>query len=428
MSFTGTWNLTVKSPMGAQPSVLTVGEGDGGLTGTQESQGDVNEIFDVKVSGDKVSWSCKVTKPMPITLKFSGKQDGDSIKGDVKVGVMGTFPWEALREGAEAPKAQEVPMWQVQDFSQVKVGISLNTMDFAPVSPVHQAQYAEKLGFDSVWVPQHSHVTSIGPRNKLVTDEVANIMSHMCDPFILLTAIAASTKTIRFGTAVALLAEYEPFAFAHMASTLDFISGGRMACGVGYGGNQLEAENRGINFFDRYEILDEKVKAIRTIWMNEEASFEGKFVKFKAARQFPKPVQKPAIPFHLGVVTDQRFDILAQHFDGWMPNIGTDSIERVERLVKSLDAAAERNNRDPKTIKRIGFRGFRSYLAEMPTTHVELHRSVSREEFKEICVNERDLEKYQEIGLNQINIGIPFAPNADEFHFMMDTLAEKLLK
>ena len=97
MSVDGTWNVVVKSPMGDQPSTLTLKAEGGALTGTASAQGNTNPIANGKVDGDAVSWSNSITTPFPMTLEFSGKVDGDSLSGSVKAGSFGSFPFAGTR-------------------------------------------------------------------------------------------------------------------------------------------------------------------------------------------------------------------------------------------------------------------------------------------------------------------------------------------
>ena len=97
MSVDGTWNVVVKSPMGDQPSTLTLAADGATLTGTASAQGNTNPIANGKVDGDTVSWSNSLTTPFPMTLEFSGMVDGDSLSGSVKAGSFGSFPFAGTR-------------------------------------------------------------------------------------------------------------------------------------------------------------------------------------------------------------------------------------------------------------------------------------------------------------------------------------------
>jgi hypothetical protein len=93
----GKWDVTVSSPMGAQKSVLMLSESGGALTGKLESAQGALEIKSGKASGDDVSWTADMTQPMPVTLEFSGKVQGDAISGNVKLGAFGNATFSGTR-------------------------------------------------------------------------------------------------------------------------------------------------------------------------------------------------------------------------------------------------------------------------------------------------------------------------------------------
>lgn len=97
MSVEGTWNLTVKSPMGAQKSTVSFKADGDKLTGTGSGPDGVKEITDGKISGNDVSWSVAIKTPFPMTLEFSGAVAGDAISGHVKAGTFGSFPFSGER-------------------------------------------------------------------------------------------------------------------------------------------------------------------------------------------------------------------------------------------------------------------------------------------------------------------------------------------
>lgn len=97
MSVDGNWTIIVKSPMGEQPSTLSVKNEGGTLNGTQSAQGQSQPIANGKVDGDKVTWSNSITNPMPMTLEFSGTVAGDTLNGSVKAGAFGSFPFTGTR-------------------------------------------------------------------------------------------------------------------------------------------------------------------------------------------------------------------------------------------------------------------------------------------------------------------------------------------
>ena len=97
MSVDGTWKITVNSPMGKQESAITLKAEGATLTGTQSAQGQSSDIKNGKIDGDDVSWSNDITSPFPMTLEFTGTVSGDTLKGQVKAGAFGSFPFEGQR-------------------------------------------------------------------------------------------------------------------------------------------------------------------------------------------------------------------------------------------------------------------------------------------------------------------------------------------
>lgn len=97
MSFSGTYNVEINTPMGKQQGVLHLAEEGGALTGSMEQGGDKVDIKNGKVDGGKASWDVDVTKPMPLTLSFEGELNGDNIGGNVKLGAFGTSNFTATK-------------------------------------------------------------------------------------------------------------------------------------------------------------------------------------------------------------------------------------------------------------------------------------------------------------------------------------------
>jgi hypothetical protein len=97
MAIDGKWEITINSPMGAQKARLELTASGNSLTGTQHAQGASQPVANGKVDGNNVSWSANITSPMPMTLEFSGSVEGDSIKGSVKAGAFGSFPFSGAR-------------------------------------------------------------------------------------------------------------------------------------------------------------------------------------------------------------------------------------------------------------------------------------------------------------------------------------------
>lgn len=97
MSVDGSWKIVVNSPMGKQDSTLELQSQGSTLTGKQSAQGNTSDIKDGKVEGDTISWSNSITTPFPMNLEFTGTVSGDTLKGSVKAGAFGSFPFEGQR-------------------------------------------------------------------------------------------------------------------------------------------------------------------------------------------------------------------------------------------------------------------------------------------------------------------------------------------
>jgi hypothetical protein len=96
MAIDGKWEITINSPMGAQKAKLDFQSNGEALTGTQHAQG-ASQPVNGKVDGNAVSWSANITSPMPMTLEFTGNVEGDALKGSVKAGAFGSFPFAGAR-------------------------------------------------------------------------------------------------------------------------------------------------------------------------------------------------------------------------------------------------------------------------------------------------------------------------------------------
>jgi hypothetical protein len=99
MSATGKWEITMNTPMGAQPATLELEENDSTLTGTMTAAAAPGplEVTDGTVDGDNLTWKAALTQPMPINLEFSATVDGDKISGTAKLGAFGDASFEGAR-------------------------------------------------------------------------------------------------------------------------------------------------------------------------------------------------------------------------------------------------------------------------------------------------------------------------------------------
>jgi probable F420-dependent oxidoreductase len=188
------------------------------------------------------------------------------------------------------------------------------------------AQTVEGLGFHSVWVPEHivffERYDSVYPYppEPGSTDTPKLPVGRrpaLFDPLLTCQALAMHTTTLRVGTSVALVPLRHPLLWAREVSTVDHFSGGRFELGVGLGWLAEEYDALGVSFADRGTIADEHLAALRTIWAEDEASFEGRHVAFREALSFPKPLQSPGPPVLVGGESVAALRRVARYGDGW---------------------------------------------------------------------------------------------------------------
>ncbi len=170
------------------------------------------------------------------------------------------------------------------------------------------------------------------------------------DPLIGLSFVAAATSTIGIGTGVLLLPEHNPVLVAKQAATLDTLSGGRLTLGIGVGWSREEFDALGIPFERRGARTNEYVEAIRTLWRDDVASFDGEFVHFDSVRVNPKPVHDRRIPIVVGGNSDAALRRVATWGDGWY-GFNLDDVDAVAERVNHLRAKCAESGRNPDELR-----------------------------------------------------------------------------
>jgi len=207
------------------------------------------------------------------------------------------------------------------------------------VTPDELARLAEERGFESLFVPEHTHIPASRETPYPAGGELPIEYSHIIDPFVALTAAAAATRHLRVGTGLCLIIERDPIATAKEAASLDYVSGGRFEFGVGAGWNLEEMRNHGTDPGKRFGIMRERVEAIRRIWTADEASYAGKHVSFERVLSWPKPVQKPGPPVLVGGNGKTVYDRVIAFGDAWIPNYLGD-VEKLAGRIEKLQVKA----------------------------------------------------------------------------------------
>jgi len=228
-----------------------------------------------------------------------------------------------------------------------RFGITMFPTDYA-IQPVALARAAEERGFDSLFFPEHTHIPVSRKTPFPGGGDLPEMYWRSHDPFVALGACAGATSTIRLGTGICLVIERDPITLAKEVASLDLISNGRVVLGIGAGWNREEMENHGANYPKRWQVVREKVLAMRAIWTEEEAEFHGEHVDFDPIWSYPKPVQAGGPPVWIGANSKWVFDRVAEYADGWMPigGLGSGNMERMSealsargRKIEDLDLA-----------------------------------------------------------------------------------------
>jgi probable F420-dependent oxidoreductase len=197
-------------------------------------------------------------------------------------------------------------------------GIIMFITDYS-IQPVELAVAVEERGFESLWLPEHTHIPVLRKSAWPGGGPLPKEYWHTHDQFVALSAAAAVTKKIKLGTGICLVVERDPITLAKQVASLDMISNGRLLFGIGGGWNAEEMENHGVNFKRRWKIVREKILAMREIWTKDEAEFHGEVVNFDKLWSYPKPVQPGGPPVIMGAHTPKAFERMAEYCDGWLP-------------------------------------------------------------------------------------------------------------
>jgi len=233
----------------------------------------------------------------------------------------------------------------------VMFGVNMFPTDLA-ISPTELAVEAEARDFESLWFPEHSHIPTsretpwgLNPKAPPLPEEYWR--TH--DQFVALGMAGAVTSKIKLGTGITLVAQRDPIWMAKNVSTVDALTGGRFIFGIGYGWNKEELAHHGVAFGERREVVRERILAMKELWGNDEASFDGKHVSFSSSWQWPKPTQKPHPPIILGGGAGPKtMAHIIEFCDGFMPISGRyDFADQITTLKQMSQEAG----RDPESFE-----------------------------------------------------------------------------
>lgn len=189
------------------------------------------------------------------------------------------------------------------------VGIFLGTQhpgdaDMAQQFQNHleQTRAIRDAGFDALWLAQH-------------------YLTHP-DQFFqttpMLARLAAETGDMRVGTNILVLPLHNIIDIAEQYATLDIITGGRLTIGVALGYRDIEYQNFGVNKKTRGRLFSEQIDALKVLWEQDDACFDGEFIKFEGLSIRPKPLQKPRPPIWIGAAANPAIKRAALKGEAWI--------------------------------------------------------------------------------------------------------------
>nr|HNN39653.1 TIGR03619 family F420-dependent LLM class oxidoreductase [Microthrixaceae bacterium] len=275
----------------------------------------------------------------------------------------------------------------------MQFGVTMFATDVSMPVP-DLAVAAEERGFDSVWIPEHTHIPTSRRTPPPTGDaELPEEYKRSVDPLVALAAAAALTTTLRLGTGVMLPMQREPIVTAKAVATLQNLSGGRFDLGIGFGWNEDEMADHGVQYATRRDHTRDHVRAMQALWTDDVASFDGEFVSFPPTWSWPKPEVR--VPVLIGGGAGPKmFAHLAEYADGWIPIGGAGLSESIPRYKDAVAAAG----RDPEAMRIIPF-------GSLPTAP--------------------KLEHFASIGVTECVFRLPSAPT-DEVMTVLDEQAELL--
>ncbi len=200
-------------------------------------------------------------------------------------------------------------------------------------------KWFESLGFESLWLTDHLTRTAAPG-------------SPYLEAWTLLSALATQVERARIGVLVSSNTFRHPSLLAKMAVTVDHISNGRLDLGIGAGWFKPEHEMFGFDFPDTGELVDRYAEALDLLdryLSNDVTSFEGEYYTLRDAPNRPPPIQQPRPPLVIGAHGPRMINLAARYADTWNSR-GTP--EEMRERNQRMDAACQKNGRDPNSVKR----------------------------------------------------------------------------
>ena len=197
---------------------------------------------------------------------------------------------------------------------------------------------AEQLGFESIWTGEH--VVLIDPQE---APSPVPPHSPFVDTVTTLAFMAAKTERIKLGSGIILLPQRDPIVLAKELAGVDVLSKGRLLFGLGVGYVKGEFDALGIPFEERGPRATEHIEVLRTLWTQEQPSFEGRFTNFSGIQSRPLPVQKPHPPIIVGGMSPPAIRRAVAQGDGWYGFF--QDLDATAQMIKALEETAKSTER-----------------------------------------------------------------------------------
>jgi probable F420-dependent oxidoreductase len=264
------------------------------------------------------------------------------------------------------------------------------------MTPGELGSALEARGFESLWAPEHSHIPASRRTPFPQGGDLPKKYYDAMDPFVSLTAAAVTTRALKIGTGVCLVAQRDPIQTAKLVASIDQISGGRFLFGIGGGWNAEEMADHGTAFQTRFKLMRERIAAMKEIWTKDEAEYHGGLVDFPPMMAWPKPVQKPYPAVIVGGAFPHAARRAIAYGDGWIPHASRPQYGDVAEFLPRFRQMAAEAGRDPSSV---------------PVTLFGVSEDLDR------------LRRYHDLSVARVVVSLPSA-GADEILPVLDRWAE----
>ena len=203
----------------------------------------------------------------------------------------------------------------------------------------------EERNFESLWVAEHV-VLFDDYESTYPYDDSGRFPgagdSGLLEPWTALSYVAATTTTLRLGTGICLVGQRNPVYTAKQVADVDVLSGGRVDFGIGIGWLREEYEAVAMPFDHRGARSDEHLEVMKQLWTEPVSSYDGRYYELPECRMYPKPVQQPHPPIHVGGESDGALRRTARLGQGWFgfnrqPDEVPEALERLDRALQAED-------------------------------------------------------------------------------------------